>query len=240
MLVDTDISSLMKPVDGVGLWVRLHWKVQPRWPLLKLGSFEIVDNEVNQISLDPHLRVKEVFPFLWFFWFTWPNFGGGDCGIRFKINNFLPSFRIWLKIIIDLWLGILHLNHEGLLGATFIGIVPRNFMVLTPFSCVFLHLLIALLVLQLGLVFLRAVISIWSLVVWVGVAFTLLRLWEVRRSKLSLFPLKFFLNIDSVSISCAQWGNVQELHFCLNVSMQTTAIFEHQMTLRVFDTQFGA
>jgi hypothetical protein len=48
-------------------------------------------------------------------------------------------------------------------------------MVLAPFSHV-LHLLISLLVLRLGLVVLRVFISAWSLVVWVGAAFALLRL----------------------------------------------------------------
>jgi hypothetical protein len=48
-------------------------------------------------------------------------------------------------------------------------------MVLTPFSRVLLCLLISLLVLWLGLVVLRETISTWSLVVWVGVAFSLLR-----------------------------------------------------------------
>jgi hypothetical protein len=47
-------------------------------------------------------------------------------------------------------------------------------MVLTPFSCVLLHFLIALLVLWLGLVILRVAIFSLSLVMWVGVAFALL------------------------------------------------------------------
>ena len=46
-------------------------------------------------------------------------------------------------------------------------------MVLTPFSRVLLHLLIALLVLRLGLVVLRVEISTWSPPMWVGVAFAL-------------------------------------------------------------------
>ena len=47
-------------------------------------------------------------------------------------------------------------------------------MVLTPFSHVLLHLLIALLVLRLGLVVLRVAIFSMSLAVWVRVAFSLL------------------------------------------------------------------
>ena len=61
-----------------------------------------------------------------------------------------------------------------MLGATFFGVVPRDFMVLTPFSHV-LSLLLYLLVLRLGLVVLREAISTWSLVMWVGVYFSLLR-----------------------------------------------------------------
>jgi hypothetical protein len=55
-----------------------------------------------------------------------------------------------------------------------------------------------------------------------------------------LFCLNFCSILTSISISCTQRGNVQKLHFCLNVSMQTIAVFEHQMSLRVFDTQLGA
>ena len=49
-------------------------------------------------------------------------------------------------------------------------------MVFTPFSHVLLHLLITLLVLFLGMVFMRVAIFSLSLVVLVGVAFSLLRL----------------------------------------------------------------
>ena len=58
----------------------------------------------------------------------------------------------------------------------FFSVVPRDFMVLTPFSRVLLRLLIALLVLQIGLVFLRVAIFSMSLVVWFGATFFLLRL----------------------------------------------------------------
>jgi hypothetical protein len=33
---------------------------------------------------------------------------------------------------------------------------------------------------------------------------------------------------------------MQKIHFFLNVSMQKNVVFEHHMSLRVFDTQFGA
>jgi hypothetical protein len=112
-------------------------------------------------------------------------------------------------------------------------------MVLTPFSRV-LRFSVALLVLWLGRIVRRGTILTWSFFMWVRDAFSLLRLLGVCRSKLSQFLLKFLLDLDNISISRAQRGDVQELHLCLNVSMQTDAVFEHQMTLRIFDTQFGA
>ena len=59
---------------------------------------------------------------------------------------------------------------------TFVSVVPRNFMVLTPFSRVLLRLLIALLVLWFGWIVLRVDILTWSLFVWVGVSFSFLSL----------------------------------------------------------------
>jgi hypothetical protein len=49
---------------------------------------------MKKSPLYPHLRVKEAFPFLWFFWFTWLDFGGSDNGIGFNINNPIPFFKI--------------------------------------------------------------------------------------------------------------------------------------------------
>jgi len=77
-------------------------------------------------------------------------------------------------------------------------------MLLTPFSRVLLHLLIPLLVLRLGLVFLRVAIFALNLTVWVGEAFSLLWLSGVCRSKLSHLLLKFLLDLDNVSISRTQ------------------------------------
>jgi hypothetical protein len=95
-------------------------------------------------------------------------------------------------------------DHEGLLGVTFIGVVPSTFMVLTPFSHVLLRPLISLLVLHLGWIILRETISTWSPAVWVGVSFSLLQMQGVFRSKLSSFLLKFMLDLDIVSINFSQ------------------------------------
>jgi hypothetical protein len=96
LLADTEISSLEKPTDGVGMWVRCHWKDQSLDDLYRNQVLltTIVDNEMNQSPLDPHSGVKEAFPFLWSFWISRLNFGGSDNGIGFNIDNLLPSFRI--------------------------------------------------------------------------------------------------------------------------------------------------
>ena len=158
--------------------------------------------------LYPHLWVKEAFPFLWFFWFAWMDFGGRNSGNGFNIDSPLSSFRIWLRIRINLWLESLQLSHEGLLGATFFGVVPRTVMVLTPFSHVLLHILISLLLLQPRLVVLIVAIYALSLTVCFGDSFSLLRLWGVFWSKLLPLLLKFPLDINNISISCTQWCDV--------------------------------
>jgi len=171
--------------------------------------------------------VKEALPFLLSFWFTWLYFGGRDNGVGFDIDNLLPSFWIWFGVTIFLWIEIFHLGHQWLLGATFFGVVPRDFMVFTPFFYVLLQLFITLLVLRLGLVVVRVAIFSLSLVLWVGVTFTLLWMWGVYRPKLSPLMLKFMLDLENISISRTQWCDVQKILLCLNVSMRTTAVFEN-------------
>jgi hypothetical protein len=56
--------------------------------------------------------VKEAFPFDWFFWFAWSDFGGGKSGTRFNINDLITSFEILFRIRIILWLKIFQLGHE--------------------------------------------------------------------------------------------------------------------------------
>ena len=58
----------------------------------------------------------------------------------------------------------------------FFGVVPKTFILLTPFSLVLLHLLIAFLAWKVGMVVLRVDIFSLSLVVWVWFTFSLLRL----------------------------------------------------------------
>ena len=56
----------------------------------------------------------------------------------------------------------------------------------------------------------------------------------IRISKVSLL----LLNLGSIPICYTKRGDVKELHFILNVSMQTIVVLQHQMFLWIFDTQF--
>ena len=69
-----------------------------------------------------------------------------------------------------------------------------------------------------------------SLVLRFGGTFPLLL---IRRSKVSLFLFEFLLNFGSISIRHTKRGDVEELHFLLNVSVQTTTVLQHQMYLNL-------
>ena len=47
---------------------------------------------------------------------------------------------------------------------------------------------------------------------------------QIRRFKFSLLLLQFLLDFGIIAICCAKRGNAKELHFLLNVSMQTTVV----------------
>ena len=74
-------------------------------------------------------------------------------------------------------------------------------------------------------------------VLWFGGAFPYL--W-IHKSKALLLLLKFLLDRGSIAICRAKQGNVEELNFLLNVSMQIAAVLEHQMSLRIFNTALCA
>ena len=50
-------------------------------------------------------------------------------------------------------------------------------------------------------------------------------------SKVSFLLLKFLLDLGGIVICRVKRGNVEELHFLLNIFVQTTAVLEHQMSL---------
>jgi hypothetical protein len=85
-------------------------------------------------------------------------------------------------------------------GVTFINIVPRGFMELTPFSSV-LRLPIALLCWWLGMVILGLAILAFSFGKGVSATLTIIWLFRICRSKLLLLLLlEFLINFDSISI----------------------------------------
>ena len=65
------------------------------------------------------------------------------------------------------------------------------------------------------------------LVLWFGGTF------RIRRSKVSLLLLKFLLDLGNIVIFRAKRCNVEELHFLLNVFVETIVVFEHQMSLNL-------
>ena len=73
-----------------------------------------------------------------------------------------------------------------------------------------------------------------SFFLWFGGTFPLLR---IHRSKVSLLLFKLLLDLDGVSVHCAEQGDIQELHLLLDVSIYATAVLEYQMFLRTLDTQ---
>jgi hypothetical protein len=46
------------------------------------------------------------------------------------------------------------------------------------------------------------------------------------------------LDFDGISIGHAQGQDVQKIHFCLDVSMQTIIVLEHHMSLRIVDVDY--
>lgn len=72
------------------------------------------------------------------------------------------------------------------------------------------------------------------LILWFRGTFLWLR---ICGSKVSLLLLKFLFDLGSIVICRAKRGNVEELHFLLNISVQTTMVLEHQISLQTFNTQ---
>ena len=101
-------------------------------------------------------------------------------------------------------------------------------MELTPPSRVLLHLHDIVLYLQLLWVVLGCPALALSFVLWFGGTFPLL--W-IHRSKVSLLLFEHFLDLDGMSVSCAERGDVQEFYFFLDVLVQAAVIFEYEMLL---------
>jgi hypothetical protein len=72
-----------------------------------------------------------------------------------------------------------------------------------------------------------------------GAALSFILLYRVPRPKLSRPLFEILLDFDDISIGRAQGRDVHKFHFGLDVSMQSTKILEHHMSLKIFDTQLG-
>ena len=94
-------------------------------------------------------------------------------------------------------------------------------MELTPLSRVLLWLLGVFIFLRIWQVVLGFHALALSFVLQFGGTFPLLL---IRRSKVLLLLLEFLLNLGSIPVCRTKRGDVKELHFLLNVSVQTTAI----------------
>jgi hypothetical protein len=112
-------------------------------------------------------------------------------------------------------------------------------MEVAPLPGIFLYLSGVLFCLRPRLVVSRLYIFAMSFVLWVGAALSWILLWGVPRPKFSRLLFELLLDFDSISVGCTQGWDVQKLHFILYVYMNATAILEHQMFLRIFDTQLG-
>ena len=110
-------------------------------------------------------------------------------------------------------------------------------MEITPLSRVLLWLCDFFLCLWLRQVFLSHHALDFSFVLLFRGTFPLLL---IHKSKISILLFEFQLNLGNILVCHTKRGDVEELHFLLNVSVQTTAILQHQMFLIIFDTQICA
>ena len=73
-----------------------------------------------------------------------------------------------------------------------------------------------------------------SFALWFWGTFPLLL---IQKSKVSLLQSELLLNLSNILVCCTKQGDVKELHFLLNLSVQTTVVLQQQFFLQIFDTQ---
>ena len=97
MLDDAEISSLVKPPDGVWMWVSYDRQAQPLHGICgnEVLLAPILDNELYRGALYPHLGVEEMFLLLWSFRFLLLDLRSGNNGIGLhSIVCFYLSFPL--------------------------------------------------------------------------------------------------------------------------------------------------
>ena len=165
--------------------------------------------------------------------------GSSNDGIGLWVNDLSPILWFWIRIGTCIWFTVFYLNNQWLLWATISSVMSGALMEVAPLLGIFLCLFGVLIWLRLGLVVLILSIFSPSFVLWVGATLSWLFLWGVLRPKLPRLLFELLLNFDDVSVGRAQGWDVQKFHFGLDVSMQSTTVLEHQMSLQIFDTQLG-
>ena len=140
---------------------------------------------------------------------------GGNDGNWIRINNFLPFFILllgfWFKVRACIWFKSPHLGNQR---STLTCVVSGALMELTPLSHVLLWLCGVVLCLWLWQVVLSRHALALSFFLWF---WNTLHLLLIRRSKVSLLLFEFLLNLGSIPVCRTKRGDVEELHFLLNV-----------------------
>ena len=165
-----DISSLLEPSNGVGLWVRRFRQGQPLdnfcWYDILLAT--TINNEVQWGAFYPHLWMEEALSFFWLIWFIRLELGGSNDGTGFHVNDLSSPLWFWLRVRTCIWFRGFYFNHQQLLWATVNNLMPRALMEVAPLPGIFLCLSNGLLHLRIGLVVLILSIFSLSFVLWVG------------------------------------------------------------------------
>ena len=150
--------------------------------------------------------MKKALPLFKICWFFWLNCCGNDRSSGVCVDDLSSTNIFW----IDVRLLVFDISHQWLFWATFVSVVPRDFVEIAPFSSVLLFLLVTLLFLWLGLVFGRLFVRFVFIILW---------LFHICKPKLSFVLVLKFLLYFNISISNTEWWDVQKIHFSLDVSM---------------------
>lgn len=250
LLTDMEISSLVKPLDGVRLWACCG----QQWVVYGCGC--VVVDRPNRFMTFVEMRFfwlplstmncsVEPFTHIWEWKSHSPFFGssgspldlgGGHSGIGLHIDNLLafaiPLVGFCLKVRTCIWLRSLQLGHQWLLGPTLICVVSGAFMELTslcpPLASWWCSSLAA------STSCLGSLASVLFFVLWFGGTFPMLL---IHRSKVLLILFKFLLNLGSIPVRCTKWGGCRGTLFppgCICANNCGTTFFQ------MFDAQLRA
>jgi len=142
LLANVKISSLVKPLDVVWLWVWCCWQPQLfddlSWDDILLVV--VINNEMKLGPLHPYLWMEEAFPLFGIYWFFYLNCCGCDSNSGFYVDDLSIFNILWIVLWIRVRLHVFDLGHQWLFRATFIGVVPGDFVEVTPLPSVILRI----------------------------------------------------------------------------------------------------